>query len=283
MHSNKLRIVITGASGQLAQCIKHLHASFNYDFHFLDRSEFDITNKESISNTLDLLKPDVIINTAAYTQVDLAETESIQAHAINHYGVLNLAAFSAEKNISLIHISTDYVFDGNASQPYTESDSTSPQTVYGKSKLEGENALKNSGVAAYWIIRTSWLYSIYGKNFFKTILKLAESRDELSVVNDQTGTPTQAMDLAEFLLQYVPHINSKNSGTYHFVNSGQGTWFDFAKEIIFKHSPRTQVQPVTSDQYPTAARRPKYSVLDNTKVQNTFEFKIRDWRDAIPN
>ncbi len=283
MDRAKLCIVITGASGQLAQCIKHLHTSFDYDFHFLDRSQLDITKKESISNTLDVINPDVIINTAAYTQVDLAETEPIKANAINHYGVANLAAYSAEKNISIIHISTDYVFDGNATQPYTVSDSTSPQTTYGKSKLEGEIALKNSGVKAYWIIRTSWLYSIYGKNFFKTILKLAESRGELSVVNDQTGTPTQAMDLAEFLLQFVPHINSKNSGIYHFVNSGQGTWFDFAKEIILRHSPHTQVQPVTSDQYPTAARRPKYSVLDNAKIQNTFGFTIRDWRDAIPD
>lgn len=282
MDKVKLRIVITGASGQLAQCIKHLHTSFDYDFHFLDRFELDITNRESISNALDVINPDVIINTAAYTQVDLAETESIEANAINHYGVANLAAYSADKNVGIIHISTDYVFDGNASQPYKESDLPYPKTAYGKSKLEGEIALQNSGVAAYWIVRTSWLYSLYGKNFYKTILKLSETRNELTVVNDQIGTPTQAMDLAKFLLQYVPLLNSQNSGIYHFVNSGQGTWFDFAQEIISRHNLHTQVKPVSSDQYPTAAKRPKYSVLDNAKIQNTFGFTIRDWRDAIP-
>jgi len=282
MASDQLSVLVTGAGGQLAQCIQQLQPDFNYAFYFKDRKALDITDTASIHSTLDELKPDVIINTAAYTQVDLAETETEKAFAINHLGVANLATCCAERTVKLIHISTDYVFDGKSDRPYLETDLTEPQTAYGKSKLAGERAIEEAKLPAFWILRTAWLYSIYGKNFYKTILKLAGSRDELSVVSDQTGVPTQALDLARFILENLPKIDRQNSGIYHYVNSGRATWYDFAKTIIVQNGLKTSVIPVTSSQYPTAARRPEYSVLDNSKIQETFNFSIRHWSDALP-
>ncbi|MAW94827.1 MULTISPECIES: dTDP-4-dehydrorhamnose reductase [unclassified Leeuwenhoekiella] len=282
MASDQLSVLVTGAGGQLAQCIQKLQPDFDYAFYFKDRKALNITDAASINSALDKLKPDVIINTAAYTQVDLAETETEQAFNINHLGVANLAARCAERVIKLIHISTDYVFDGKLDRPYLETDPTKPQTAYGKSKLAGEHSILEAKLPAFWILRTAWLYSIYGKNFYKTILNLAQSRDELSVVNDQTGAPTQALDLARFILENLPKLNKQNSGIYHYVNSGQATWFDFAKAIIAENGLMTSVIPVASSQYPTAARRPEYSVLANSKIQETFNFSIRHWSEALP-
>ena len=282
MVSKQLRVVITGDGGQLAQCIKHLDPNFDHLFFYKDRKALDITHANSVKTVLDALKPHVIINTAAYTQVDLAETETDAAFAVNERGVANLATYCSENRVKLIHISTDYVFDGASSRPYLESDATAPQTTYGKSKRAGELAILEAAIPAFWIIRTAWLYSIYGKNFYKTILNLAQSRDELSVVNDQTGVPTQALDLAHFLLKHITQLNPQNSGIYHFVNSGQASWFDFAQAIVAQNGLKTKVIAVSSSQYPTLARRPKFSVLDNSKLQKTFNYSIRDWSTALP-
>jgi len=281
MASEQLSVLITGAGGQLAQCIQHVMADFDYAFYFKDRKALDITDSNSINRVLEETNPDIVINTAAYTQVDLAETETEQAFAINHLGVANLAKLCAEKGIKLIHISTDYVFDGKSDQPYLETDPTAPQTAYGRSKLAGELAIQQAALPAFWLIRTAWLYSIYGKNFYKTILNLAQTRDELGVVNDQTGAPTQALDLARFILENLSKLDRENSGIYHFVNSGQATWYEFACAIIDQNGLKTAVVPVSSNQYPTAATRPTYSVLDNSKIQKTLNYSIRHWREAL--
>ncbi len=283
MITNKLRILITGGGGQLAKCIRHEATGFDYELFFENRQELDISNAKSVHDAFERIEPNAVINTAAYTAVDLAEQEAGKAFAINETGVANLAEACKMHNAALVHISTDYVFDGNSSQPYLETDVTNPQTVYGKSKRAGEMALINSGIATYWILRTAWLYSDYGKNFYKTISHLAETRDELTVVDDQRGAPTQALDLARFILENIAHIAPHNADIYHFVNSGNATWYDFASEIVSKKNTKTRVLPVTSAHYPTAAKRPAYSVLDNSKIQQTFHFKIRNWREAMPD
>ena len=281
MSKRSIKIVVTGASGQLGQCLKSISTNWNYAITFLDKQNLDITSVEQVYDVLTTIQPDIIINTAAYTQVDLAEEESDRAHQINAEAVNTITMFCKENETKLIHISTDYVFDGEGLEPYTEEQETNPKTVYGASKLAGENSILDSNLAAFWIIRTSWLYSNYGKNFYKTILDLAAKNANLSVVNDQWGSPTRAEELADFILRYIPQLTSETRGIYHFSNSGSCTWFDFAKAILNKHNSQTEITAVKSSEFPTKARRPSYSVLDNSKITKVFKYKFKNWLDAL--
>ncbi|MFI8377933.1 dTDP-4-dehydrorhamnose reductase [Leeuwenhoekiella sp. NPDC079379] len=281
MSKQSLKVLVTGASGQLGQCIQQAAVDFGYEMYYADRKALDITDAESLRRSLQNFHPDVIINTAAYTHVDLAESKQENAYLINRDGVENLIAFCEEFNVKLIHISTDYVFKGLETKPYSVDANTIPTTVYGASKLAGEQVILQSDIGAYWIIRTSWLYSEFGKNFYKTIQNLAGKLDTLRVVNDQIGSPTRAEEFAFFLLKCLPQLTSSSKGIYHFSNTGSCTWFDFAKAIVEKHNLKSKVIAVTSAEFPTAAVRPAYSVLDASKISDTFGFKIKNWREGL--
>jgi dTDP-4-dehydrorhamnose reductase len=274
------KILITGSEGQLAQTLKHLSGE-NENYIFVNKDQLDITNTEALESFFEEHTPDVVINTAAYTQVDASETYTETAFRVNETAVKNLVNVCEKHEVKLIHISTDYVFDGTASKPYRETDPTNPVTVYGKSKRAGEEAIQNSTLKAYAIVRTSWLYSPYGHNFYKTMLRLAQTKNELSIVNDQRGSPTNALHLAEALRVIAHKLQSENTGVYHYCNAGETTWYGFAKAIFDKHNRQLEVKPVSSDEYPTAAHRPAYSVLDTEKIKKTFSLKIADWHTAL--
>lgn len=277
---SKWVILVTGANGQLGQALKKNAKSPN-SLHFTDSSSFNITNKTQMKAVFEKVQPKVIINTAAYTQVDKAETETDQAFHINSDAVKNLSELCGKYKCALIHLSTDYVFDGKQTTPYKETDTTNPITVYGKSKRAGEQAIFDSGLKNFAIIRTSWLYSEFGQNFYKTMLRLAESHSEIKVVNDQRGCPTNANELAKALLEVALKINSENSGVYHYSNEGETTWFGFAKAIFHKYNYAVNVHPVSTSEFPTKAQRPAYSVLDTTKIKKTFNLEIPTWRAAL--
>ena len=275
-------ILITGASGQLGQCIKQqLPEKTTDNYLFVSRKDLDIAKAEEVKQLCKTFKPDVIINTAAYTQVDRAEEERDKAYSINANALLTLAEACYEHHALLIHISTDYVFDGQASTPYKEEDTPHPQTVYGASKRKGEELLENSPLMRYYIIRTSWLYSEYGQNFYQTMQRLAVEKEQLQIVNDQYGCPTNANDLAKGILriidQYFNDLSSPAYGIYHFNNGGITTWYGFASEIFKLKNLNISVNPVGSMAFPTTAKRPTYSVLSNTKFQQLFDFHIADW------
>ncbi len=280
-----MKILVTGSKGQLGSKIKDLSVDFqSFSFSFTDLDELDITNFNSVLDFFKFEKPDIVINCAAYTAVDKAEDDYENAFKINALGPENLAKACNVHNSKFIHISTDYVFDGKEREkPYLESDFTSPQSVYGSTKLEGENlVLKNLQDAI--IVRTAWLYSEYGQNFVKTMLNLAQSRTELSVVNDQVGSPTYAGDLAQAILQISMQYFEENywkSGVYHFSNLGKCTWFEFAKEIFKIKNINIKVNPVTSEEFPSKVKRPKYSVLDKEKIITTYKIDVPDWRDSL--
>jgi dTDP-4-dehydrorhamnose reductase len=280
-----MKILVTGSKGQLGSKIKDLSVDFqSFSFSFTDLDELDITNFNSVLDFFKFEKPDIVINCAAYTAVDKAEDDYENAFKINALGPENLAKACNVHNSKFIHISTDYVFDGKEREkPYLESDFTSPHSVYGSTKLEGENlVLKNLQDAI--IVRTAWLYSEYGHNFVKTMLNLAQSRTELSVVNDQVGSPTYAGDLAQAILQISMQYFEENywkSGVYHFSNLGKCTWFEFAKEIFKIKNINIKVNPVTSEEFPSKVKRPKYSVLDKEKIITTYKIDVPDWRDSL--
>ena len=277
-----MKIVVTGANGQLGRSLKKISDSIKADWIFTDIDELDITNKASVLSFLKNNSPAILINCAAYTAVDKAETDYDNANKINHFAVKNIAIACQKTNCKLIHISTDYVFDGNHYKPYIETDACKPVSIYGKTKLSGEQAtLENTSDAM--IIRTSWLYSEFGGNFMKTMLKLGETRDNLNVVFDQVGSPTYAGSLAEGILQILKCYQSENTweaGIYHFSNQGVCSWYDFAKWIMGKAKYTCQVHPITTDQYPTPAKRPFYSVLDKSKFEKTYQYRIPHWTDA---
>lgn len=281
MGSKNLKVLVTGSKGQLGQCLQARVDEFPYDFYFFDRNKLDITDSESVSTVFKKIQPDVLINTAAYTQVDQAEDESEQAFAINKNAVQNLVQVCSLYRTILIHISTDYVFEGVSKAPYVEDHKTNPVTVYGASKRAGETIILNSSLEQFLIIRTSWLYSQYGVNFYKTMLRLATQKDALAVVNDQKGSPTNANDLAHAILENLLKINAQNSGIYHFCNTGETTWYGFACEIFKQRNISIEVKPVTSEQFSSRAIRPKYSVLNSDKFQEVFNYKIQDWKTAL--
>jgi dTDP-4-dehydrorhamnose reductase len=270
-------ILITGANGQLGQVIRTILSTEKAIFK---GRELDITDIEALREFVSKHKIETIINTAAYTAVDLAETESALAFHINSLGVRNLALISQEFKIKLIHISTDYVFDGTNYKPYTEQDITNPMSVYGKSKLEGEKAVLELAYSAY-IIRTSWLYSGFGKNFLTNITRLAQERDSLSIVADQIGTPTYAPDLARAILELIPTLQPHNKQILHYSNQGVASWYDFAYEIINLQHIDCKLTPIPTTSYPTPATRPYYSVLDKTLVTSLLQSPIPHWKTSL--
>ncbi len=280
-----MKILVTGAYGQLGSEIKELEKHFpNYHFIFTDIDVLDITCEMEVEDFFNENRPDFTINCAAYTAVDKAETEQGIATNINAKAPGILAKCSKQIDAKIIHISTDYVFDGDANQPYSESDEVNPQGVYGKTKLQGElNCLKENPNSV--IIRTSWLYSGFGNNFVKTMIRLGSERDSLNVVFDQIGTPTYAADLASAILSVI-QVSEKDStkfipGIYHYSNEGVASWYDFAKAIFEISEIDCIVNPVLSDQFPTPAKRPHFSVLNKSKIRDNFGIEIPYWRDSL--
>ncbi|MDA0317074.1 MAG: dTDP-4-dehydrorhamnose reductase [Bacteroidetes bacterium] len=274
------KILVTGGNGQLAQCLKDVVKNNDeLDVNFQDLPELDITNIQQLVSYFSKNELDYCINCAAYTAVDLAEEQSDLAYAVNADGPKNLAEACKKHQVKLLHISTDFVFDGKKQTPYIETDMPNPLGVYGKSKWQGERNIQEI-MEDYFILRTSWLYSEYGNNFMKTMLKLSETRDEINVVSDQIGSPTYAGDLAEVLIKIVLS-SSTNYGVYHYSNSGTISWYDFAVEIFTQFGKKIEVKPITTKDYPTAAKRPKFSVLDTTKIENNFDCTLKDWQGSL--
>lgn len=271
------KILVTGSSGQLGQCLKFIANEFNFEFVFYDRNTLDICSEKNIKSTFNS-SYDFCINCAAYTAVDKAEADMEKANLINHVSVKNIAKACLENDITLLHISTDFVFSGNQSRPYKEDDKANPLSVYGKSKLEGEREIEKM-LSKYFIIRTSWLYSQFGHNFVKSMLNLAKTKNTLSIVDDQKGTPTYAMDLAKVILEIINQ--NKSFGVYHYSNQGSTNWYEFAKAIFAKTNTDINLKPIPTSSYPTAAKRPSYSVLDKTKIMETFSIKIPKWEDGL--
>ena len=275
-----IKILVIGGNGQLAQCLKNVVKN-NDELHvdFQDLPYLDITDKQQLESYFLKNEFDYCINCAAYTAVDLAEEQSDLAYAVNAEGPKNLAEICKKYQVKLLHISTDFVFDGNKQTPYLETDMPNPLGVYGASKWQGERYIQEV-MQDYFIIRTSWLYSEYGNNFMKTMLSLSETREEISVVSDQIGAPTYAGDLAEVLIKIVIS-SSTNYGIYHYSNLGAISWYDFAVEIFKQFGKTIEVKPIKTKDYPTAAKRPKYSVLDTTKIENNFDCTIKDWQGSL--
>ncbi len=277
-----IKALVTGGNGQLAQCLKEtVKYHDELDITFQDLPDLDITNKQQLESYFSNNELDYCINCAAYTAVDLAEEQSELAYAVNAEGPKNIAMLCLKYNIILIHISTDFVFDGQHRTPYSETDAPNPLSVYGASKLQGERNIQDV-MENYFIVRTSWLYSEYGKNFMKTMLKLSETRDQISVVSDQIGSPTYAGDLAEGLIKIVLS-SSISYGIYHYSSGGIVSWYDFAVEIFKQFGKTIEVKPIKTKDYSTAAKRPKCSVLDTTKIKNNFNCTINDWQESLKN
>jgi dTDP-4-dehydrorhamnose reductase len=281
----KSKILVTGANGQLGKDLREfssLHTGL--EFVFLSREDLPIHQFELVRNYFNTVKPAYCINCAAYTAVDKAESEKDLAFLINGEAVGVLAAICKEHNTKFIHISTDYVFDGEAAYPYTESSLTDPINVYGASKLEGEEQAMELNPDSI-IIRTSWLYSALGKNFVRTMMKLMSEKDEIKVVKDQLGSPTNAADLAETIFNiiglYHLLIYEWNPGIYNFSNEGVISWYDFARAIKEITNSPCVVKPISTNEFPTPAKRPAYSVLDNAKIQKTFGVKLKKWEDSL--
>lgn len=274
-------ILVTGANGQLGSELRKIGFTVLDEVFFTDVAELDITDYKAVSEFVKKNEIDTIINCAAYTAVDRAEDEPELAARINTEAVANLAKVAAKEDCLLIHVSTDYVFDGTAAKPYTEKSKTCPVSVYGRTKLAGEEAILKSG-CFYIIIRTAWLYSAFGNNFVKTILRLAGERPEINVVSDQLGTPTFAEDLARAIVKIMDNESrGENEGIYHYSNDGICSWYDFATEIVKQSGLKCQVKPVTTAEYPTKTRRPAYSVLDKTKIKKVFEVEVPAWQEAL--
>jgi dTDP-4-dehydrorhamnose reductase len=286
-------VLVTGAGGQLGQSIQFIAANYpTIQFIFCSSSDLDITNKDTCEQVFSQSKPDFCINAAAYTAVDKAESEPKKAHLINAVGAQNLAEVCKDFGTTLLHISTDFVFDGTSNglsvtNGYTEEDATNPQSVYGQTKLDGEKAIQ-AILDRYFIIRTSWVYSQFGNNFMKTILRLAKERSSLSIVGDQIGTPTNAVDLAEAILKIILFSSlsfgegrGEAFGIYHFSNEGECSWYDFAKKIVERNNINIDLQPIPTSSYPTPAQRPKYSVLDKSKIKKTFGIEIKTWKESL--
>ena len=275
-----MKILVTGAEGQLGRSIQELAKKLNHlDFIFTDYNELDITNSTKVYDFFQGDRFDYCINCAAYTAVDKAETDSENAFSINAEAVKNLAEACKANNVVLLQISTDFVFDGRKKTPYNEEDEPNPLNVYGLSKLKGEKYVQNI-MRKYFVIRTSWVYSNYGHNFVKTMLRLGAEKDEINVVNDQIGSPTYAGDLAELLMSIIVS-NSKKYGIYHYSNSGEISWHDFALKIFEIVGFKIKVNPVTSNEFPTIAERPKFSILDCMKSHNYLQGPIKNWEIVL--
>ena len=276
-----IRVVVTGGGGQLAECLNSVAAEFpEINLVFFSYENLDITKRKNISAVFDSEAPfDFCINCAAYTAVDQAENDEEAAHLVNTIAPALLAKECKDRGITLIHISTDFVFSGTKNNPYREDDEANSISVYGKTKFQGEQAVLRE-LEQSFIIRTSWLYSEFGNNFVKTMLRLANERSSLSVVNDQFGSPTYAIDLSRAILHIIGS-QSQDFGIYHFSNRGELTWYDFAAQIFKLNDSNIDLKPISSHEYPTAAKRPTYSVLDTTKIEKTFGIEIKDWQESL--
>ncbi|WP_116790186.1 dTDP-4-dehydrorhamnose reductase [Flavobacterium psychrotrophum] len=274
------KVLVTGAGGQLGQALKKAApAHTGLEFYFASSGEVDITSGESLEAVFSTFKPDYVINAAAYTAVDKAETEPEKAQLINVTGAANLANACLKYGCALLHVSTDFVFDGNSITAYTEEDVPNPTGVYGKTKLEGEQQVA-AILPQHYIIRTSWVYSEFANNFKKTMLRLAAERDTINVVNDQRGTPTNANSLAEALIAII-NSNKAAYGIYNYSNEGEATWYDFAKKIFEVNNVSINLRPIPTSAFPTPAKRPAYSVLDKTKIKEVFNLVIPKWQTEV--
>jgi dTDP-4-dehydrorhamnose reductase len=283
--SGKPKIVVTGGNGQLGKELQEISSSYpQFQFYFLSRNDMPIDQFELVRNYFNTLKPAYCINCAAYTAVDKAESEKELAFQVNGEAVGVLAAVCKEHDTKIIHISTDYVFNGQGTYPYTENFPTDPINVYGASKLEGEKQAIQLNPDCI-IIRTSWVYSSFGKNFVKTMMRLMNEKDEVKVINDQVGSPTYAADLAEVILKIIGDgpltIDKWAPGIYNFSNEGIITWYEFAVAIKEMINCPCDVKPIITSEYPTPAKRPAYSVLDKTRIQETFGIQLKDWKNSL--
>lgn len=272
-------VLVTGGNGQLGSCIKDIKGE-NYNIIYTDYDQLDICDLNQVHLFFQAHQIDYCINCAAYTAVDHAEQEQVKAYQINELGAKNLAIACKSHNSTLIHISTDFVFDGERTGSYTEMDDTNPISVYGDSKFKGELAIEQT-LEKYFILRTSWLYSEHGNNFLKTMLRLSEDRSVLNVVGDQVGSPTYAPDLAEVIMHHIIKNECLDYGLYHYSNEGVASWYDFAKAIFRVQGLKIKINPINTTAYPTPAKRPKFSVLDKTKIKNTLKLEIPYWGDSL--
>ncbi|MCJ7987221.1 dTDP-4-dehydrorhamnose reductase [Priestia sp. OVL9] len=268
------KVLITGANGQLGKELVELFTEKGFEVYGFGRDKMDITNQVQVQEIIGAVKPDIVIHSAAHTKVDLAESEPDKAFLINAYGTRNVAVAAEAVGAKLVYVSTDYVFDGTTNKPYNEFSPTSPLGVYGKSKLAGEQFVRDLH-SKFFIVRTSWVYGKYGANFVKTMLKLGEERKELSVVSDQIGCPTYTLDLANAILEL---INSEKYGIYHISNSGSCSWYELAKEIFKEAKMEIKVIPCTTAEFPRPAARPAYSVLEHMSIELNQFSSIRSWR-----
>lgn len=274
------RILVTGANGQLGQSIKEVSNNYNQlDFVFVSRTELDITNNDLVVSYFNENKFDAVVNCAAYTAVDLAESDIDNARLVNATATKNLAEATAKADIPFIHLSTDYVFDGTVSTPRLESDQVNPIGVYGQTKLEGEQLALETNPKTI-IIRTAWVYSKYAKNFVKTMLWLFNEKEEIGVINDQIGSPTNAVDLADAIAQILSK-DKLTYGIYNYSNEGECSWFDFASKIKELTNSSIKINPIPTTSYPTPAKRPAYSLLDKTKIKQTYAIEIPNWEDSL--
>ena len=282
-----MKILVTGKNGQLGKSIHKRVANNEYtdEFVFVGREKLDLSNTDSIASYFNRNNFDIIINCAAHTAVDKAEEEVVLANQINHLAVAQLAQIAKIQQAKLIHISTDYVFDGESDKPYTETDVTNPINIYGKTKLAGEQALKDIMSTDAIIIRTSWVYSEYGNNFVKAMLRLGQERDELNIVSDQIGSPTYATDLANAILDTMQNKAFKEAGqetqVYHYSSVGEISWYEFSKEIFELTDIQCSVSPITTEQYPTPAKRPKNTLMNKDKIAEIFSVNIPDWKESL--
>ena len=277
-------ILITGASGQLAMEIhQELNQSVTNNYIFTTRNELDVTNIDKVNTFFKKHKIELVINCAAYTNVNGSEIDKETANAVNHLAVRNIANICTEHKSACIHLSTDYVFSGDKNTPYTETEATSPLGAYGQTKLLGESALQHSDID-FLILRTSWLYSAFGNNFVKNILRISKERKELKVVFDQVSTPTYAKDLARFIIFVIENkLYRGRQDVYHFSNEGVCSWYDFATEIVAQAGSACKVLPCRSSEFPSKVTRPPYSVLDKAKLKTDFAYEVRHWREALIN
>ena len=279
------KVLITGSNGQLGSEIRKVSGLFpEIEFCFTDIAELDVTDSGNVALFFASFRPDYLVNCSAYTAVDKAETDQYFATLLNATSVGILAEQTAKIGCKFIHISTDYVFDGKGTKPYTEDDLVNPQSVYGKTKLEGEILCARYNSESM-IIRTSWLYSAFGNNFVKTILRLGTEKPELNIVADQMGNPTNAADLAEAILTIISKTSQGTkpyvSGIYHYSNEGVASWYDFAKAILEIGKINSSVKPIATENYPTPAQRPSYSVMNKSKIKLIFDLQIPHWRDSL--
>jgi len=275
------KILVVGGNGQLGNCIRKIAPDFelDYEFIFTDSQTLDITNEDQINTVFTENKPDYCINASAYTAVDIAETEKEKAFAVNAEGVASLAQACKDAKTIFIHVSTDYVFDGETNLSYSEDDFTSPIGVYGESKLKGEELALEINPKTI-ILRTSWLYSEFNKNFVKTMLNLFSQKDELGIVADQFGQPTNANDLAEAIMDII-EAKEKIYGVFHFSNYPETTWFEFAKKIAEFSKSSVKLNALTTEQYPTPAKRPKRSTMCLDKIEETYKIEPKYWENSL--